>query len=148
MGLNKTYSGYRAYGYLEKGIDYKDYPMAPEIDRVPAYTVPVSGAEEDRVRKLLDTSVVISLHDHPSIFPADLNQIFEYHRHGREHTAYEGLSVSGLDAVFDNMMDGLATITSNRGWKWGDIVHNIGMKVCDIEHQDFAFVSRQTKAKS
>lgn len=144
MGLNKTYSGYRAYGYLEKGIDYRDYPMAPEIGRVPAYTVPASEAEENRVQKLLETSVVISLHDHPSIFPADLNQIFEYHRHGREHTAYEGLSVSGLDAVFDNMMDGLCTITSNRGWKWGDIVHNIGMKVCDVEHQDLAFVCRET----
>jgi len=144
MGLNKIYSGYRAYQYLEKGIDYRDYPMTPEIDRVPAYAVPVSEIQEARVQKLLENTVVISLHDHPSIFPADLNRIFEYHRHGREHTAYEGLSVSGLDAVFDNMMDGLCTITSNRGWKWGDIVHNIGMKVCDIEHQDFAFVCRQT----
>lgn len=143
MGLNKTYCGYRAYQYVEKGVDYQDYPMAAEIGRVPEHRVPVSDTEEKRAQKLLGESIVISLHDHPSIFPADLNRIFEYHRQGREHTAYEGLSISGLDAVFDNMMDGLCTITSNRGWKWGDIVHNIGMKVCDIEHQDFAYVCRK-----
>lgn len=143
MGLHKKYSGYKAYHYLEKGVDYQGYPMAPEIGRVPAYTVAVSSAEEERVQKLLESSIVISLHDHPSTFPADIGQIFEFHRRGREHTAYEGLSISGLDAVFDNMMDGLCTITSSRGWKWGDIIHNIGMKVCDINHQDFAFVCKK-----
>ena len=142
MGLNKKYSGYNAYQYLEKGVDYRSFEMAPELSRVPESTIPVSEAEAKRVQDLLASSIVISLHDHPSIFPANLNQIFEYHREGREHTAYRGLSVSGLDAVFDNMMDGLCTITSNRGWKWGDVVHNIGMKICDIEHQDFVFVCK------
>ena len=75
MGKNKIYSGYRAYQYLEKGVDYKDYPLAPEIGRVPGYIVPVREKEEDRVQKLIESSVVISLHDHPSIYPADLNQI-------------------------------------------------------------------------
>lgn len=145
MGLNKRYSGYKAYDYLEKRIDYKAYAMAPETDRVPAYSVPVSEAEENRVQQLLSDSVIISLHDHPSIFPADLNQVFEYHRQGREHTAYKGLSISGLDAVCDNMMDGLCTITSSRGWKWGDVVHNIGMKVCDIDHQVFATICKKTQ---
>jgi membrane dipeptidase len=143
MGSKKIYNGYKAYGYLERGVDYKAYDMVPDLGRVPAYIVPVSKAEEERAERLLASSVVISLHDHPMIYPKDLGQIFEFLRHGREHTAYEGLSVSGLDAVFDNMMDGVATITSNRGWKWTDIVHNIGLKVCDIEHQDFAFVCRK-----
>ena len=143
MNKNKNYSGYKAYQYLEKGGDFKEFPMTPEIDRVPPYRVPVSDAEESRVQTLLNSSIVISLHDHVSIFPADANQIFEFHRHGREHTAYAGLSISGLDAVFDNMMDGLCTITSSRGWKWTDVIHNIGMKVCDMDHQDFARVARK-----
>ena len=143
MSLKKNYSGYKAYQYLEKGVDYREYAMTPEIDRVPAYSVPVSDAEEKRVQTLLDSSTVISLHDHPSIFPANAGEVFEFHRHGREFTAYEGLSISGLDAVFDNMMDGLCTITSSRGWKWTDVIHNIGMKVCDIDHQNFAFVAKK-----
>lgn len=143
MGSNKNYRGYKAYDYLERGSDYKVYEMAQELNRVPPYTVPVSKTEEERVQRLLASSVAISLHDHPSIYPSDVEQVFEFHRYGREHTAYEGLSVSGLDAIFDNMMDGVATVTSNRGWKWTDIVHNIGIKVCDIEHQDFAFVCKK-----
>jgi len=37
-----------------------------------------------------------------------------YHQ-GREHLAYAGLAKSGLDVVFDNLMDGACTITSKHG---------------------------------
>ena len=55
---------------------------------------------------------------------------------GRHFMAYEALSVSGLDVVFDNLMDGMAYITSYKGWKWNDVVHDIGMRLSDIAHQD------------
>jgi membrane dipeptidase len=77
------------------------------------------------------------MHDHPAVFPEDLSQIFAYNRQGRHSTAYEGLSVSYMDAVFDNMMDGTATITSKMGWKWNDVIYDLGMRLSDIAHQDF-----------
>ena len=49
---------------------------------------------------------------------------------------YEGLSISGLDAVFDSFRDGTATITSRAGWKWTDTIHEIGMRFSDLGHQD------------
>jgi len=37
-----------------------------------------------------------------------VSEIFEYRRYVRDSTAYAGLAVSGMDAVFDNFMDGTA----------------------------------------
>jgi hypothetical protein len=37
-----------------------------------------------------------------------VSEIFEYRRYLRYSTAYARLAVSGMDAVFDNFMDGTA----------------------------------------
>ena len=54
---------------------------------------------------------------------------------GREWYGYEGLAASGLDAVFENFLDGTATIPSKGGWKWTDVMHDLGMHLADVAHQ-------------
>lgn len=137
MGKKKKYSGYRAYQYLEAEADYKTFKLAKEIGRVEAYWVPLSKGEEERAEELLEKYIVVSMHDHPVLFPEDMNQLIEYNGEGRGFLAYEALSISCLDAVFDNMMDGTAYITSKAGWKWRDVVYDLGMRLCDLAHQDF-----------
>jgi len=119
MGLNKRYDGYKAYGYLDQN-DFKRFKMAKEIDRVKEYLIPLSEEQEARVKKLAKESIFISLHEHPTILPENLENVMEYTRIGRDHCAYEGLSQSYYDVVFDNMLDGTSTITSANGWKWDD----------------------------
>ena len=136
MGGKKKYNGYKSYQYLTKGKDYKSFKMAPEIGRVPVYTYPVSAKLEERVQRLLDENIIISLHDHPSVIPDDISHLLEYEQQGREVTGYEGLSVSGMDCLFDNMTDGTGPITSKMGWKYSDILFDLGMRLSDIAHQD------------
>jgi membrane dipeptidase len=131
------YSGYTSYSYLDPGADFRVFTLAREIDRVPSNPVPVTPEQEERVRRIFRDNVIISLHEHPATVPEDVGEIFEYRRQNRDFTAYEGLSISGLDAVFDNLMDGTALITSKNGWKWDDIVFDLGMRQCDVAHQDF-----------
>jgi membrane dipeptidase len=137
MGRNKKYLGYKAFQYLEPGVDYQQFKLAKEINRVEPYIIPLSKNEEERVEEIIEKSILISLHDHPTIMPEDPDQTFELERAGREFTGYEGLSVSGLDAVFDFMMDGSEMITSKMGWKWTDVIHDLGMRLSDLAHQDF-----------
>jgi len=132
----KNYSGYHSFDYLEPNADYQAFRLASELERVPSQRVAVSPEQEERVQRLLDEQVVISLHDHPIVMPEQPSQIFEQRRTGRDVTGYEGLSVSGLDAVFDNLMDGTALVTSRSGWKWDDVIIDLGMRLCDIAHQD------------
>jgi membrane dipeptidase len=140
MGSNKQYKGYQSYQYLEKGRDYKDFKLAKEIDRVPSTKVEVTGEEEKRVQALIADNIVISMHDHPTVTPDDVTEIFAQKRHGKDFTGFEGLAASGLDCVFDNLMDGICTITSSMGWKWNDLLHDLGMRLCDLAHQDFVTV--------
>src|SRR2546425_5598580 len=131
------YAGYKSFQYLEPGADYREFKLAKELDRVPSRTVEVSDAEEARVWRLLDQDLAVSLHDHCFIVPEDFGDLAEYRRQGRDFTGYAGMARSGLDAGFDCLMDGTATITSKAGWKWDDIVYDLGMRMGDIAHQDF-----------
>jgi len=135
MGRNKSYEGYRAYQYLEPGRDYVDFRLTRGVGRVPPYYVPLSRPEEERFEGFVEKNIIVDLHEHPVLFPEDMAESMELNRMGREFTAYEALSTSGLDCVFDNLMDGTAYITSYSGWKWNDVVHDIGMRLSDIHHQ-------------
>jgi membrane dipeptidase len=137
MGRKKKYQGYNAYQYLTPGVDYKFFKLREAIKNDWAYTIPLSKVEEERVEEILEKNVVIDLHEHPTLMVEDANQSVEMWKEGREFMAYEALSHSPLDAVFDNLMDGSAQITSKHGWKWTDIIHDFGQRLCDISHQDY-----------
>lgn len=137
----KKYDGYRSFSYLKAGEDYQDIPLAKDTDRVPSKTLELSDAEEKRARAILDRDQIVSMHDHTSIFPEDMGRVLEQRRQGRDATGYAGLAISDTDIVFENFMDGTATITSNKGWKWDDILFDLGMRFSDIDHQDMVYIA-------
>lgn len=139
---SKKYTGYQSFQYLEPGVDYKPFTLAAQIGRVPSTPYPVSAAQEARVQRVMEEHVVISLHDHCFVAPQNLGEIWEFRRWGRDWTGYEGLAVSGLDAVFDNLMDGTALITSRAGWKWDDVLTDLGLRLSDLAHQDMVIPCR------
>jgi membrane dipeptidase len=133
---------YRSYQYLEPGADYRAFALAKEIGRVPEELVPLSEAEAERVAAIFDRDPIVSIHEHTAVFPEDPKEIFDYARQGRQVTGYAGLARSDIDVVFENFMDGTALITSKAGWKWDDIVLDIGMRFSDIDHQALVYVAR------
>lgn len=135
MGRNKKYSGYKAYQYLEPGKDYVKIKFRDEIVKEWSYTLPLSKTEEERFEDIMEKSVIVDLHEHPVAYPQDI--FADRRNEGRQFMAYEALSKSGLDCIFDNMMDGSSDITSKNAWKWTDVIHDLGMRLCDIAHQDF-----------
>ena len=137
-----TADPYRAYGYLTPGVDFPAFELAPEFGRVPPYAARLSARDRQRADRLLRDNIVISLHDHPVRFPADMRQTPEYNRTGRQHTAFAGLLASGMTVVFDNMMDGTACVTGNAPWRWSDIITDLGMRQADIAHQSDVIVVR------
>ncbi|GGE27356.1 peptidase [Pullulanibacillus camelliae] len=132
----KIYDGYKSFQYLEPGVDYKQFKLAKEIGRVPEYAYPVSEEEEAVVQDIFNEENIISMHEHTFIAPEDLSQFYEFRRQGRDYTAFEALSQSGLDVIFENFMDGTAMVTSLAGWKWSDVIHDLGIRMSDIAHQD------------
>ena len=107
---------YLSYSYLDPALELP-FELSPEGGRVPPYDGGLSEEERDRAQRLLDESLVISLHDHPVRFPADMRDTPAYNRTGRQHTAFAGLAASGMNVVFDNMMDGTACVTGHAPWR-------------------------------
>ncbi len=140
MENHKRYTGYQSYQYLDAPRDYRRFRLAKEVGRVASSRIALTPAEEARVQSLLAENIAISMHDHPVVVPEEVNEIFEQKRLGRDFTGFQGLATSGLDGIFDNLMNGLCTITSQAGWKWNDVTHDLGMRLCDLAHQDFILV--------
>ncbi len=137
MSLTKSYNGYRSFEYLEKGKDYQDFELADQLRRVASYLVPLTTEQEIRVEQIVRDNIMISMHEHLGVFPKDVYETPEYLRNGRMATGFLGLAHSHWDAVFDNLMNGLCRIHSKSGWKWSEVLHDLGMRLCDIAHQDF-----------
>jgi membrane dipeptidase len=135
------YSGYTSYSYLTPGVDYQEFDLEAQLDRVPPYELELTDDQAERARRLLAGNIVISLHEHPVVFPKQVDLIRDYNRTARQHTGYEGLAHSGMTAVFDNLMDGTACVTSKAGWKWDDIIYDLGMRLSDVAHQDYIRVA-------
>ncbi len=140
----KRYDGYRAYQYLDPA-DLPKVELVEQLNRVPSHAPEVTSEQEARVRRLMDENLVVSLHDHCFVAPKNLRDFLEFRRYGREFTAYEGMAASGMDCVFDAMMDGTAMITSRAGWKWEDVIFDIGMRLSDIAHQDLVELALTTE---
>jgi membrane dipeptidase len=141
MEPKKRWDGYRSFSYLVAGEDYVAFPLAPEIGRVEPHVVPLSDADHERAERLLRECLCVSLHEHGGISVADWDDNDAYVRQGREWYGFEGLAASGLDVVFENMLDGVATITSAGGWKWTDVIHDLGMHLADVAHQSVMFLA-------
>jgi membrane dipeptidase len=132
------YTGYTAYEYLEAGTDYREIAYAKQVGRVPAYSgLGLTTEQAERTKRLLQEETVISLHEHVQVFPENRTDLREHIRQGREPTGYEGMSRSGLTAVFDNGMDGTCCISSDAGWKYQDVLFDLGVRMADLAHQDF-----------
>ena len=140
MGRNKRGAGgYRSFGYLAPGADYRPEDLVEDAKLFPAHPVPLSSEEETRAERLAGELVLISLHEHLGSFPRDIHRTPGYVREGRVFTPFEALAQSDWDCVFDNLLDGICRIESRTGWKWNEVLHDLGMRLADIAHQDFLF---------
>ncbi len=136
MGSNKRSTSYRSFSYLPDHPVHT-FPLAAELGRAPQHPVELTAEQLTRLEGLLAETVLISLHEHLGIFPDDVTTTPEYARYGRMATAFDALAASHWDCVFDNMLDGICQIHSQGGWKWSEVIHDLGMRLCDIAQQDF-----------
>ncbi|MCW3979570.1 MAG: dipeptidase [Candidatus Bathyarchaeota archaeon] len=132
MGRNKKWDGYASWSYLEPETDYYKYPLEKQVDRVPRYDFGLSKAQEERVEEIVEKNVIISLHEHLNVFPAEP---LPPRVRRRPFVGYEGLYSSGMDAVFDNCVCST----------FDQVVDFLGMRQCDYDHQDFVIVAKKAE---
>lgn len=134
----EEYDGYQPYQYLESGVDYEEFDLVDELHTGERYEIELADAEEDRVRALSEDEITIAFHEHPFLHTKDPEEIYDYVYEGRMFTSYEGLAQTHLDAVFDGLNHGIEMNVSKNGWKWDDVVYDIGHRQCDIHKSPHA----------
>lgn len=138
MKFKDSYTDYHSFDYLDSNLDFHKFDLAPEVDRVASERVQISRNEEDTVEELCEKFTMVSMHDHPFVLPKDLKNVYEYIKRNHIYTGYSGLAMSGLSGVFDGLLNSFNLINSNAPWNWNSVISELGMKLCDIEHQNFA----------
>jgi membrane dipeptidase len=138
----KQYHGYTSFSYLKANQDYKQYDLSTELDRVPVYSLNLSESEEKRLSEMLTKNPIVSLRDHGFIVPKKRKDILPYCSELHTSFHYEGIAKSGIDVIFENFMDGIATITSKNGLKWDDVIYLLGMRYADIQRQNTVYLAK------
>jgi membrane dipeptidase len=123
LGRNKKWIDYVSWSYLEKDLDYIEYPRAKQVGNVPVYSFGLSKTQRERVEEILEKNIVISLHEHLSVFSTQTTGP----PGGRPFMGYEGMAYSGCDAIFDNCVCST----------YDQAVDFLGWRQCDYAHQDF-----------
>lgn len=137
----KQYDGYNSLDYLNPGKEYKHFSMWQKPDKTPDFFNALSSNEVTKIKKLFEDHLIISLRDHGFVVPEKYEDIIPYCRQVYTHFNYEGLANSGIDVIFENFMDGIALPASTQGLKWDDIIWNLGIRYCDLSHQETCFIA-------
>jgi membrane dipeptidase len=131
------------YDMMRWYIEKINYPLVEEVGRVTSREIKLTKREEDEVNKILEKYVKISLHDHTLVYPKQPGKILDYVKDGRWWIGFKGLSASKLDAVFEGLFDGIATIRSPDPWSWDNIIHQIGIFRTLVSKNEDALIAQR-----
>ncbi len=112
-------------------------PLAKEVGRVQSVTVPLDGEQEKRHQCLVDEAVMVDVHQHPFVFPEDVNQFVEYLRSNDYRWGYEAVRHGGWAAVATaNVFRGMVNNQDISFMAFEDLVADVGMMLADLSLQD------------
>ena len=75
--LKSGYKGYKAYQFLEPGVDYTAFELAAEGNEFGEYIIDLTPEQEEFYEHVIAAHPMISLHEHPFCFPKHIEQTFD-----------------------------------------------------------------------
>ena len=73
--------------------------MAKQVDRVPSMVVPLDTDQEKRFERLMDSIILVDMHEHPMVLTEDVHQLGSYFRAHEYQWAYTGVRHGGWTTV-------------------------------------------------
>lgn len=114
-----------------------DIPLAAQTGRVPSSVVPLDGAEELRYRRLMDSAVMVDVHQHPFVMPESMDDFIGYLRGGRYQWGYAAARAGGWAAVTTaNIFSGLKNTADMSFVAYDDLAAEVGGMVADAAAQE------------
>jgi membrane dipeptidase len=123
--------------------DVRPIKLAAEVGRVPSMRVPLDDDQERRFERLMETLVMVDIHQHPMVLSDSVDDLVEYFNARRWKWGYEAVREGGWAAV--GTANGLAPLGSARELatiEFADLAEEIGLMLADMTRQsDVAKVS-------
>jgi membrane dipeptidase len=112
--------------------------MAAQVGRVPSMRVPLDAAQELRYQRLMEDLLLIDVHQHPMVMPADATEMPAYFRQNVYQWGYEAVKAGGWSTVTTaNMLSCLGKEPDPSFSHFSDLVDELGMMLADVhKHRD------------
>lgn len=122
------------------------FALAKQVGRVPSMTVRLGQREEIRFQTLIEECTMIDLHQHPMVFPEDMDNFIDYLRTGGYQWGYESALAGGWSAVTTaNVFRGMVHSEEISFIRFEDLAIEIGMMLGDLEHNSEIAVKVTTR---
>jgi membrane dipeptidase len=107
--------------------------LAKQVGRVPSMMVPLDGEQERRYQRIVEDAIMVDLHQHPLVVPADLDDLAEYHRRRCYEWGYEAARHGGWTAVATaNLTSCLHTSLDVSSIRFADLIDEVGLMLADM----------------
>ncbi|MBI3976821.1 MAG: membrane dipeptidase [Chloroflexi bacterium] len=117
-------------------------PLAKETDRVPSTTVPLDRAQEARFQRLMETIIMVDLHEHPMVLAERADDFAAYFRGNDWRWGYNATRHGGWTAVCTaNGLSCLAKSPDPSFGRFADLVDEVGQMLADLARQDESVVT-------
>ncbi len=113
------------------------FTLAAQVERVPSMVVPLDREQELRFQRLMDTLVMIDMHQHPQVLTERMGDLLDYFRNREYAWGYDAVRAGGWTTV------GTANVLSAIGFadtsyiEFSDLVTEIALMLADmVRHGD------------
>jgi membrane dipeptidase len=113
------------------------FKLAAQVGRVPSMVVPLDREQELRFQRLMDSLVMIDVHQHPQVLTDDMAELLDYFR-GRDYAwGYEAVRAGGWTAVCTaNMVSAIGFSPEASYVEFSDLVDEIALMLADLAKQE------------
>jgi len=118
------------------------FTLAAQVGRVPSMVVPLDAQQEQRFERLLETLVMVDLHQHPQVLTEDIAELKDYFRAREYAWGYDAVRAGGWTAVCTaNVLSGSAWASEGSYIAFNDLVTEIALMLADLaKHPDVVTV--------
>lgn len=113
------------------------FRVAQQVGRVPSMIVPLDREQEQRYQRLLETALLIDLHEHPFVLPESMVDLPAYFRSNAWTWGFEAVRAGGWTAV--GTATGLTSSAKGSDSSFGsfaDLVDELGLMYAALARRD------------
>ena len=112
------------------------FRLVAEVGRVPSMVVPLDREQELRFERLMESLVMVDMHQHPLVLTEDMGEMLDYFRARDYAWAYDAARAGGWTAVATaNVLSAHGFAAEGSYIEFSDLVAEIGLMLADLAKQ-------------